>query len=68
MTTKSLEQMISSREYKLITEPAMRSVTIGIMKDVEAIITMDDIDNRVEAWGEFLDALDIKSEMIDPNF
>ena len=66
--TKSLEQMISSREYKLITEPAMRSVTIGIMKDVEAIITMDDIDNRVEAWGEFLDALDIKSEMIDPNF
>ena len=68
MTRKSLEQMISSREYKLITEPAMRSVTIGIMKDVEAIITMDDIDNRVEAWGEFLDALDIKSEMIDPNF
>ena len=68
MTTKSVEQMISSREYKLITEPAMRSVTIGIMKDVEAIITMDDIDNRVEAWGEFLDALDIKSEMIDPNF
>tara|TARA_R110000824_G_scaffold290351_2_gene478864 strand:+ start:722 stop:928 length:207 start_codon:yes stop_codon:yes gene_type:complete len=68
MTTKSLEQMISSREYKLITEPAMRSVTIGIMKDVESIITMDDIDNRVEAWGEFLDALDIKSEMIDPNF
>ena len=68
MTTKSLEQMISSREYKLITEPAMRSVTIGIMKDVEAIITMDDIDNRVEAWGEFLDALDIKSEMVDPNF
>ena len=66
--TKSLEQMISSREYKLITEPAMRSVTIGIMKDVEAIITMDDIDNRVEAWGEFLDALDIKSEMVDPNF
>tara|TARA_R110002110_G_scaffold35766_1_gene120095 strand:- start:404 stop:520 length:117 start_codon:yes stop_codon:yes gene_type:complete len=38
------------------------------MKDVESIITMDDIDNRVEAWGEFLDALDIKSEMIDPNF
>jgi hypothetical protein len=38
------------------------------MKDVEAIITMDDIDNRVEAWGEFLDALDIKAEMIDPNF
>ena len=68
MTTKSLEQMISSREYKLITEPAMRSVTIGIMKDVESIITMDDIDNRVEAWGEFLDALDIKAEMIDPNF
>jgi hypothetical protein len=68
MTTKSLEQMISSREYKLITEPAMRSVTIGIMKDVETIITMDDIDNRVEAWGEFLDALDIKAEMIDPNF
>tara|TARA_R110000868_G_scaffold28764_1_gene107420 strand:- start:3 stop:209 length:207 start_codon:yes stop_codon:yes gene_type:complete len=68
MTTKSLEQMISSREYKLIVEPVMRSVTIGIMKDVEAIITMDDIDNRVEAWAAFLDALDIKAEMIDPNF
>lgn len=68
MKIKNLEQMISSREYKLIVEPVMRSVTIGIMKDVEAIITMDDIDNRVEAWGEFLDALDIKAEMIDPNF
>ena len=68
MTTKSLEQMISSREYKLITEPAMRSVTIGIMKDVESILFINDEEERLESWAAFLDALDIKAEMIDPNF
>ena len=63
MTTKSLEQMISSREYKLIVEPVVRGVTVGIMKDVEAIILNDDIDSRVELWGELLDALGITEEM-----
>jgi|TARA_R110000782_G_scaffold62471_1_gene128369 hypothetical protein len=60
---KSLEQMISSREYKLIVEPVVRGVTVGIMKDVEAIILNDDIDSRVELWGELLDALGITEEM-----
>lgn len=60
MSGKSLEQMISSREYKIITEPAMREVTMGIMRDVEAILFIEDVDKRVEAWGEFLDVLDIR--------
>lgn len=59
MTRKSLEQMISSREYKIITEPAMREVTMGIMRDVEVILFIEDVDKRAEAWGEFLDVLDI---------
>jgi len=59
MTRKSLEEMISSREYKIITEPAMREVTIGIMKEVEVILFIEDVDKRAEAWGEFLDVLDI---------
>jgi len=59
MSGKSLEQMISSREYKIITEPAMKEVTMGIMKEVEVILFIEDVDERAEAWGEFLDVLDI---------
>jgi hypothetical protein len=46
----------------------MRSVTIGIMKDVESILFITDEEERLESWAAFLDALDIKAEIIDPNF
>jgi len=37
----------------------MKEVTMGIMKEVEVILFIEDVDERAEAWGEFLDVLDI---------
>ena len=62
MSDKKLEKLIAIREGKSLVGNILTAMAKEIVHTADDIISIDDADDRREAWGEFLDELGMPSK------